>query len=154
MKKKGAYYNNVYKEIDEKWRKLSDLRLPALKELIEVTLDCLDKVWINDYGYPSNRFSKLISLFTNALWTRLGQHVQKIEPGCRPKLVEVDEIFAYWVNTVKEYKEKIWDKEFPGSVDSPECIQRLKELKEVCQLLDELTSVRKKIDNLENIDEI
>lgn len=104
MKKKGAYYNSVYKEIDEKWRKLSSLKLPALKELIEVTLDCLDKAWINDYGYPPTRFSKLISLFSNALWTRLGQHLPRIEPGCRPQLNEIDDIFTYWINTVKEYK--------------------------------------------------
>jgi hypothetical protein len=51
-------------------------------------------------------------------------------------LVEVDDIFSYWVNTLKEYKEKIWDKDFTGSVDFVECRDRIRDLKDVCQLMD------------------
>ena len=58
------------------------------------------------------------------------------------------------MNTLKEYKEKIWDKEFAGSVDFTEEAIRLRDLKEVCQLADELSVVKKKLDAMDGIIEI
>lgn len=111
MKKKASYYNNVYKDIEEAWRRISELPVNGLmKEVVEPTLGCLDQVWINDYNYPGNRFYKLVTLFTSSLWMRLGQHLPRIEPGCKARLAEIDDLFSYWVSTLKEYKEKIWDK--------------------------------------------
>lgn len=125
-----------------------------MREVVEPTLGCLDSVWINDYNYPGARFHKLVCLFTSALWMRLSQHLSQIEPGCRTKLTEIDDLFSYWVNTLKEYKEKIWDREFSGSVDFSENITRLRDLKEVCQLTDELAIVKKKLDSVDGIAEV
>lgn len=155
MKKKAAYYINVYKDIEQAWRQINQQPTNTLlKDVIEPTLGTLDQVWINDFSYPTSRFLKLIELFTECLWNKLSSSLSRIESGSRKKLNEISEIFSYWTKTLQEYKDKIWDREVGGSFGFEKYMTRIEELKEVCGLVDELFTAKNKLDNISNMNEI
>lgn len=78
MKKKGEYFLDCYKDIENSWIEIDKLEAKELRELIDITFAALDDIWNDTYPYNSKRFVNLIKCMTHTLWRVLSTSVTKI----------------------------------------------------------------------------
>lgn len=78
------------------------------KDLISITFDSLENIWMGDYPYNARRFSKLIKCFTESLWRRMCMLIPDASSQYKNDLIFVENTMKLWIDSLREYRTYNW----------------------------------------------